>query len=89
MKDVRSIQAAAVRNAVFKEFGLQLPTNSKRNSSNVVEWKRSDKVRECYNKLYNEDDNAIENIARHAFLIFLVMMNHLITFMYILQLCAT
>ena len=64
MKDVRGIHAATVRNAIFKEFELQI-TNSKRN--NVLEWKKSKKVKECYTKLYDNDDNTIENIAKYAF----------------------
>ena len=66
MKDVRGIHAAAVRNAIFREFGLQI-TNSKRNANSVMEWKKSNRVRECYNKLYDSNNNAIENIARYAF----------------------
>ena len=68
MKDIRRIHAAVVHNAIFKEFGLQLPmNNSKRNLNNVIEWKKSAKVRECYNELYNDDNNAIESIAKYAF----------------------
>ena len=65
MKDVR-VYAAAVQNAIFKELGLQV-TNNKKNATNIVEWKKSSKVRECYNRLYSNDENAIENIARYAF----------------------
>jgi hypothetical protein len=68
MKDLRGIHAAAVRNAIFKEFGLQIITgNKQRNLNDILEWKKSDKVRVCYNKLYDDNDNAIENIAKHAF----------------------
>lgn len=69
MKDVRGINAAAVRNAIFKEFGLQvaMTSNRRRNLNNILEWKKSKRVKECYNKLYDDNDNAIENIAKYAF----------------------
>lgn len=66
MKDVRGVHAAAVRNAIFKELGLQV-TNCKKNATSIVEWKKSSKVRECYNRLYDNNENVIENIARYAF----------------------
>jgi hypothetical protein len=44
-----------VQTAIFKEFRL-------RNLNNVIEWKKSDKIKERYNKLYDENTNAIEKI---------------------------
>ncbi|RGB25123.1 hypothetical protein C1646_772167 [Rhizophagus diaphanus] len=41
--------------------------NNKKNLNNIFEWKESVKVRECYNKLYDDNENAIENIAKYAF----------------------
>lgn len=67
MKDIRGIHAAAVKNAIFKEFRVQLPMNNKKNLNNIFEWKESVEVRECYNKLYDDNENAIENIAKYAF----------------------
>ena len=69
MKDVRGTHAAAVRNAIYKEFGLQVlkTSNRQKNLTDVTEWKKSKRVRECYNRLYDDDDNAIENIAKYAF----------------------
>ena len=68
MKDVRGIHAQAVRNVIFKEFKLQTLTgNRQRNPASILEWKNSKKVRECYSRLYDDNYNAIENIAKYAF----------------------
>ena len=67
MKDLRGIHAAAVRNAICKKFGLQVITARQKNLNNILEWKKSKKVLKCYNKLYDDDDNAIEHIAKYAF----------------------
>lgn len=64
MKDLRGVHAAAVKTTIFKEFGLQaLP--SKKTASDILEWKKLNKVRESYLRLYN--DNVTENIAKSAF----------------------
>lgn len=39
IKDIRGIHAAAVKNVIFKEFGVQLPINNKRNLNIIFEWK--------------------------------------------------
>ncbi|UZO05277.1 uncharacterized protein OCT59_025635 [Rhizophagus irregularis] len=68
MKDLRSTSAAAVRSAILKELGLQIPSSKKKNTPvDISEWKRSQKVKKCYYKLYDEDENVIENIAKQAF----------------------
>lgn len=68
MKDLRGTYAAAVRNAILKEFGLQIPNSRKKKVIiDVSKWKKSRKVKECYNKLYDNDENAIENITKLAF----------------------
>jgi hypothetical protein len=68
MKDLRGIHAAAVRNGIFKEFGLQVVGNRQKNvTSDISEWKKSKKVKDCFKKLYDDNYNAIENIAKHAF----------------------
>ena len=68
MKDLRGGYAAAVRNSISKELGLQIPNNKrKRSFINVSEWKKSRKVKESYIKLYDDNENAIENIANLAF----------------------
>jgi len=68
MKDLRGAHAAAVRSGILKEFGLQIVSNKQKNiSSDISKWKRSEKVKECYEKLYDDNHNAIENIAKHAF----------------------
>ena len=33
----------------------------------IADWKKSKQVRECYQKLYDDDDNTIEKIAKRAF----------------------
>jgi hypothetical protein len=68
MKDLRGISATAIRNAILKEFGLQIPNSRKKsNVIDISEWKKSKKVTECYNRLYDDDENAIEDIAKLAF----------------------
>ncbi|CAB4373717.1 unnamed protein product [Rhizophagus irregularis] len=68
MKDLRGTSAAAVRSAILKELGLQIPSSKKKNTPvDISEWKRSQKVKECYYKLYDEDENVIENIVKQAF----------------------
>ena len=68
MKDLRGTYAAAVRNAILKEFGLQIPNSRKKNVIvDVSKWKKSGKVKECYDKLYDNDENVIENITKLAF----------------------
>ncbi|UZO26421.1 uncharacterized protein OCT59_018646 [Rhizophagus irregularis] len=63
MKDLR-----AVRSAILKELGLQISSSKKKNTPvDISEWKRSQNVKECHYKLYDEDENVIENIAKQAF----------------------
>src|SRR5438876_28952 len=68
MKDLRGASAAAIRNAIFKELGLQILNSRKK--SNVIDisgWKGLKKVNECYKRLYDDDENVIKNISKHAF----------------------
>ena len=66
MKDMRGNHSLAVRNAIYKEFGLS--SSIKRKTINdVSEWKKSSKVKESYEMLYNSDFNSIENITKIAF----------------------
>jgi hypothetical protein len=68
MKDTRGINSAAVRIAISREFKIQLPSISRQKSaSDLPEWKNSKRIRDCYKKLFDEDCNAIENIAKNAF----------------------
>ena len=67
MKDVRGAHVAAVRNAIFKTFGLQTTTTIRRkNSQDILGWKKSKKVEESYKKLFTDGD-VIENITTTAF----------------------
>lgn len=66
MKDVRGSHSSAVRNAIFKTFGLELSPSKRKNSTDVLEWKKSEEVADGYNQLYS-DAMAIENIAIMAF----------------------
>src|SRR2546423_2882579 len=68
MKDLRNISTLAVRNAILKEFRLQIPSSRKKlNMVNILNWKKLKKVKECYIKLYDNNENAIKNIAKLAF----------------------
>ncbi|EXX74112.1 hypothetical protein RirG_054160 [Rhizophagus irregularis DAOM 197198w] len=63
-----STSTAAVRSAILKELGLQISSSKKKNTPvDISEWKRSQNVKECHYKLYDEDENVIENIAKQAF----------------------
>ncbi len=66
MKDVRGSHASAVRNAIFRIFGLHPITSRRKNFQEVLKWKKSKEIEDCYHKLYN-DRNMIENIATSAF----------------------
>lgn len=67
MKDIRGAHVVAVRNATFRTLGLaQLTSSRRKNSKDVMEWKRSKEVEIGYNKLYN-DDCLLENITTAAF----------------------
>src|SRR5277367_2241336 len=66
MKDVRGTYVAAVRNAIFKTFGLQTTTICRKNFQDILGWKKSKKVKESYEKLFTDRD-MIENIATKAF----------------------
>src|SRR3954471_23222352 len=68
MKDLRGISAATIRNAILKVFGLQIPNSRKKsNIIDISDWKKSKRVKECYNRLYDDDENVIEDIAKLAF----------------------
>ena len=67
MKDVRGVHVAAVKGAIFKVFRLQAISNKRKNASDIANWKMSQHVKECYNKIYADNENAIENIAKYAF----------------------
>lgn len=66
MKDARGSHSSAVRNAIFKTFGLELSSSKRKNSNAVLEWKKSKEVADGYNQLYS-DAAVIENIAIMAF----------------------
>ncbi len=67
MKNLKGINAMTVRNAILKEFELQILNSRKKNVIDISEWKKLKEVRECYDKLYDDDDNAIKNIIKQAF----------------------
>ena len=65
MKDIRGSHVSAVRTAITKTFGIQLLA-SRRNSKDILEWKNSKSVSDCYKSLYT-DNVSIENITNTAF----------------------
>ena len=68
MKDLRGVSASAVRTAIFKEFGIQIPNIRKKSKIiNISNWKKSKEVKECYKKLYDDEENSIEDIVNQAF----------------------
>ena len=65
MKDVRGSHAVAVKNAIFHEFNLEPIKNRKKMT--VTEWKKTKKVKECYMRLYDDEENVTNKITRRAF----------------------
>jgi hypothetical protein len=66
MKDMRGSHVSAVRNAIFRKFGLQLASSRRKNSRDIMDWKQSKEVKDSHNKLFTED-TAIEEITNSAF----------------------
>lgn len=66
MKDLRSSHASSVRSAIFRYFRLQSTSSRRKNSLEVLQWKKSKEVADGYKKLF-DDDTAIENIVAIAF----------------------
>lgn len=71
MKDIRGVHATAVRNAIFRVFGMRHlpPVSKKKNPKQISDWKASKEVGQCYDKLYDDLSGTlyIENIVRTAF----------------------
>jgi len=66
MKDVRGSHVSSVRNTILRKFRLQLTSNRRKNSREILDWKQSKEVKDSYNKLFTED-MAIEEITNFAF----------------------
>ena len=66
MKDARGSHVSAVRNAILRKFGLQLMSNRRKNSREILDWKQSKEVKDSYNKLCTEDI-VIEEITNSVF----------------------
>ena len=66
---MRGAHVAAVKTAIFKEFGLQSisSSNKRKSAQDIASWKSSPQVKECYNKLYDDNYNVIEDITKLAF----------------------
>src|SRR2546429_5445649 len=63
MKDIRGSHVSA---AILRKFGLQLMSNRRKNSREILDWKQSKEVKDSYNKLFSEDI-VIEEITNSAF----------------------
>jgi len=66
MKDMRGSHVSAIRTAILRKFGLQTPNNRRKNSMDILEWKKSKKVKDSYNRLFAESD-VIEEVTISAF----------------------
>ena len=66
MKDMRGSYVSAVRTATFRKFRLQFASSRRKNSWEILEWKRSEEVKSSYNKLFT-DEQLIEDITLSAF----------------------
>jgi hypothetical protein len=67
MKDFRRATSAAVRSAITREFGLQIPSSKKKSITDISAWKKSTRVKECYRMLYDENESSVSNITKTAF----------------------
>jgi hypothetical protein len=68
MKDIRGSHASAVRGAIFRTLGLQLISSKwRKNSQDILKWKKSKEVADGYKKLYASNDTTIEDIVATAF----------------------
>ncbi|CAI2190043.1 11980_t:CDS:2 [Funneliformis geosporum] len=68
MKDTRGINSAAVRNAISREFKIQLSSSNRQKSvSDILEWKNLKRVKDCHQKLFEDDYNAMEYIVKNVF----------------------
>lgn len=68
MKDLRGSHVSSVRGAISRTFGLQLTAaNRRRNSRDVLDWKKSEDVKDSYNQLFTENGAVIEDITNMAF----------------------
>lgn len=68
MKDIRGINASAVKNAIFRVFGMNNlpPINRQKNSKEISDWKASNEVAQCYTKLFQIGPDGISNINHIA-----------------------
>ena len=66
MKDMRGSYVSAIQTAILKICRLQLPNNRRKNLKDILEWKQSREVKDCYNRLFTES-TMIENITSSAF----------------------
>jgi hypothetical protein len=66
MKDMRGSHVSAIRTAISRTFGLQVASNKRKNSRDILEWKHSKEVKDSYNKLFAKSA-TIENITSSAF----------------------
>src|SRR2546429_8661941 len=66
MKDIRGSHVSAVRTAILRKFRLQLTSNRRKNSREILDWKQSKEIKDSYNKLFTEDI-TIEEITNSAF----------------------
>src|SRR5215469_14597641 len=66
MKDMRESHVSAIQTAILKTFGLQLASNKYKNLKDILEWKKSREVKDCYNKIFTES-TTIENITSSTF----------------------
>ena len=65
MKDLRGSHVSAIRAAISRTLGLQVTSNRRKNSRDVLDWKQSREVNDGYNKLFTGE--TIENITSSAF----------------------
>jgi nitric oxide reductase large subunit len=66
MKDIRGSHVSAIRTAIFRTFALTSQSKGRKNSRDIVEWKKSKDVEDSYTKLFSDED-ALENMTNTAF----------------------
>ena len=73
MKDIRISSVMNVRHAIFKTFDDLTKLNKQTSAIDISQWKSSEKLNECFKKLYNvdnSDNDFVDTIAKVTFPIY-------------------
>lgn len=65
IRNLRSNLSTKVKTSVFKVFDKLPPINNNAKAADIIAWKNSSIVRECYNKLFKEIEHTSEKYIVH------------------------